>query len=232
LERAFTWEIAVRYDAACFSKRGTMATNPGFQISVDVKGRPCLVLGGDDEAADKAQRLLDAGAKVTVIHPTLNDALRRLTASGKIIHRVRTFRAPDAEGAMLVINTLKGDREYARSLYELAQKERFLLCCTDQPELSTCMMPALVTRGHLRLAVSTSGVAPALASRLRRDLETVFDEEFQSFLEWLKKLREDTQSTEADDERRRAQLREVVEGFKFTGSVTYPKAWIEERAKQ
>jgi precorrin-2 dehydrogenase/sirohydrochlorin ferrochelatase len=87
------------------------------------------------------------------------------------------------------------------------------------------MMPALVTRGHLRLAVSTSGVAPALASRLRQDLETVFDEKFQSFLEWLKKHREDTQATAADDERRRAQLREAVEGFKLSASITYPQAW-------
>lgn len=209
-----------------------MATNAGFQVSIDVKGRPCLVLGGDDEAADKAQRLLDAGAKVTVINPTLNDVLRRLTATGKIIHRVRTFRAPDAEGAVLVINTLKADREYARSLYELAQKERFLLCSTDQPELSTCMMPALVKRGHLRVAVSTSGVAPALASHLRQDLETVFDDEFQSFLEWLRGLREDAQATEADDERRRAILRETIEGFKLSASIAYPKAWLEERAKR
>lgn len=209
-----------------------MATNPGFQVSIDVRGRACLVLGGDDEAADKAQRLLDAGAKVTVINPTLNDVLRRLTATGKIIHRVRTFRAPDAEGAVLVINTLKGDREYARSLYELAQKERFLLCSTDQPELSTCMMPALVKRGHLRVAVSTSGVAPALASHLRQDLETVFDDEFQSFLEWLRGLREDAQATEADDERRRAILRETIEGFKLSASIAYPKAWLEERGKQ
>ena len=206
-----------------------MATNPGFQVSIDVKGRPCLVLGGDDEAADKVQRLLDAGAKVTVIHPTLNEALRRLTASGKIVHRVRTFRAPDAEGAMLVINTLKGDREYTRSLYELAQKEKFLLCSVDQPDLSTCMMPALVARGHLRLAVSTSGVAPALAGRLRHDLETLFDDEFQSFMEWLKGLREEAQATEADDERRRAQLREAVEGFKLSASVTYPSVWLREK---
>ena len=209
-----------------------MATNPGFQVSIDVKGRPCLVLGGDDEAAEKAQRLLAAGAKVTVIHPTLNDALRRLTASGKIIHRVRTFRAPDAEGAMLVINTLKGDREYAKSLYELAQKERFLLCSTDQPELSTCMMPALISRGLLRLAVSTSGVAPALASRLRQDLETVFDEEFQSFIECLRKLREEAQATESDDDRRRAQLREAVEGFKISATITYPQTWLQKRGKQ
>jgi precorrin-2 dehydrogenase / sirohydrochlorin ferrochelatase len=223
-----------------------MATNPGFQISIDVKGRSCLVLGGDAEAAEKARRLLDAGAKVTVINPMLNDELRRLTATGKIIHRVRTFRATDADGTMLVINTLTGDRDYAKSLYELAQKERFLLCSTDQPELSTCMMPALINRGHLRLAVSTSGVAPALASHLRQDLETIFDlashlrqdletifdEEFQSFVEWLKKLREEVQATEPDDERRRARLREAVEGFEISATVTYPRAWLEERAKQ
>ncbi len=133
---------------------------------------------------------------------------------------------------MLVMNTLKGDRDYARSLYELALKERFLLCSTDQPELSTCMMPALVNRGLLRMAVSTSGVAPALAGRIRHDLETVFDDEFQSFMEWLKKLREEAQATEADDERRRAQLREAVEGFKLGTSITYPQAWLRERGTQ
>ncbi|HKN87824.1 MAG TPA: bifunctional precorrin-2 dehydrogenase/sirohydrochlorin ferrochelatase, partial [Nitrospiraceae bacterium] len=115
--------------------------------------------------------------------------------------------------------------------YELAQKERFLLCSTDQPELSTCMMPALVNRGHLRLAVSTSGVAPALAGHIRQDLETVFDEEFQSFVEWLRKLREEAQSTEADDQRRRAQLREAVEEFKISASITYPQAWLQTKQK-
>src|SRR5579885_38390 len=130
-----------------------MTVNPGFQLSIDVKGRLCLVLGGGEEAADKVQRLLQAGAKVTVINPTLNDALRKLAASGKIIHRVRTFRASDGEGVTLVINAQKTDTDYARSLYELALKERFLLCSTDRPDLSTCTMPALVSRGHLRIAI-------------------------------------------------------------------------------
>lgn len=206
-----------------------MTVNPGFQISVDVKGRLCLVLGGDDEAADKVQRLLNAGAKVTVINPVLNDALRRLAASGKIIHRVRTFRAGDAEGVVLVINTQKSDTDYARSLYELAVKERFLLCSTDRPEFSTCTMPALVSRGHLRIAISTSGAAPALASRLRQDLEQLFDDEFEAFLEWLRKLREESQTDEPDPERRRARLREVVEGFKLSGAVVYPPTWREAK---
>jgi len=208
-----------------------MSANPGLQISLDVKGRSCLVLGGDDEAAEKVQRLLEAGAKVTVISPTLNDALRRLTASAKVLHRGRLFRAADAEGVVLVINTLRGNPDFSKSLYELAQQERFLLCSTDQPETSTVMMPALVNRGHLRLAVSSSGVAPALASRLRQDLEQVFDDEFASFLEWLATIRDETKATEPDAEQRRALLRDTVNGFRLTGKVEYPKAWLDNRQK-
>jgi precorrin-2 dehydrogenase/sirohydrochlorin ferrochelatase len=181
-----------------------------------------VVLGGDDEAAEKVQRLLDAGAKVTVISPTLNDALRKLTASAKILHRGRLFRSTDAEGAVLVLNTLRTDREQAKSLYELALKERFLLCSSDQPEFSTMMLPALVNRGHLRLAVSTSGVAPALASRLRQDLEKVFDDRFVAFLDRLAELRDEVQAGERDAERRRAELREAVEGFRLTATLECP----------
>jgi len=209
-----------------------MPANPGFQLSLDVKSRPCLVLGGGDEAAEKAQRLLEAGAKVTVINPTLNDTLRKLTASAKVLHRGRFFRATDTEGVVLVINTLRGDQDFSKSLLELAKKERFLLWSMDQPEWSTVSMPAIVSRGHLRIAVSTSGAAPALASRLRQDLEQVFGEECVAFLDWLAALRDETKEAEPDAEKRRAQLREAVNGFKLNGSVEYPKTWLEERAKQ
>ena len=205
--------------------------NPGFPITLDVKGRPCVVLGGDDEAADKVQRLVDAGAKVTVVSPTLNDALRKLTAAAKVIHRVRLFRSQDAEGAFLIINTLRTDEDFSRSLYELAVKERFLLCSLDQPAYSTAWLPAVLNSGHLRCAISTSGVAPALASRLRQDLEEVFDGTFQSFLEWLASVRESVQGSEADAERRRNLLRDAISGFKLTGRIDYPKAWLDERAK-
>ena len=208
-----------------------MPANPGLQISLDVKGRSCLVLGGDDEAAEKVQRLLEAGAKVTVISPTLNDALRRLTASAKVLHRGRLFRAADAEGVVLVINTLRGNTDFSKSLYELAKQEQFLLCSTDQPETSTVMMPALVTRGHLRLAISTSGVAPALASLLRQEFEQVFDDEFASFLKWLAAVRDETKATEPDFEQRRALLRDTVNGFTITAKAEYPKAWLDERKK-
>jgi precorrin-2 dehydrogenase/sirohydrochlorin ferrochelatase len=209
-----------------------MPANPGFQLSLDVNGRSCLVLGGDEEAAEKVQRLLDAGAKVTVVSPTLSDTLRKLTASAKILHRVRRFRETDAQGVVLVINTLRDDPDFSRSLLELARKERFLLCSVDQPEASNAFLPAVVSSGHLRVAVSTSGVSPALARRLRQDFERVFDEEFRLFLDWLAAIRDETKGAEPDAEARRAKLREAVDGFTLTGKLDYPKAWKEEKDKR
>ncbi|MFM8540304.1 MAG: bifunctional precorrin-2 dehydrogenase/sirohydrochlorin ferrochelatase [Nitrospira sp.] len=205
--------------------------NPGFPITLDVKGRLCVVLGGDEEASDKAQRLLDAGAKVTVVSPTLNDALRKLTAGAKVIHRVRLFRGQDADGACLVINTLRADEEFSRALYEQAIRDKFLLVSLDQPDYSNVWMPAVLSRGHLRCAISTSGVAPALASRLRQDLEQVFDDTFQSFMDWLASVRESLQEGESDGERRRMLLREAVDGFRLTAKIDYPKAWQNQKAK-
>ena len=208
-----------------------MAANPGFQLSLDLKGRPCLVLGGDEEAADKVERLLDAGAKVTVISPTLSEPLRKLSAAAKILHRGRPFQTTDAQGVSLVINTLKGDLDFAKTLYALSLKERFVLCSVDHPRESTAMFPAMVRQGHLRMAISTSGMAPALAGRLRHDLEAVFDQEFQAYLEWLGKLREETLKSEEDAETRRAILKAALEGFTLTAKIEYPKGWLEQSKK-
>jgi len=202
-----------------------MSMNAGFQVTLDLDGRQCLVIGGDEEAAEKTTRLLDAGAKVTVVHPTLHGDLRKLTASGKIIHRGRTFRSTDAQGAVLILNLLKDDLALAKSLYELAKTERFLVWSMDQAEYSTMFMPALVKRGPLRMAISTSGTAPALARTLRENLESVFDEEFDQFLDWLGALREELKKTEVSDLRRRERLLEAVNGFSLSATLQYPNSW-------
>ncbi len=202
-----------------------MRYNPGFQVTVNVDGRQCLVIGGDEEAVEKISRLLDAGAKVTVVHPTLHVDLRKLTASGKIIHRGRTFRATDAQDVVMIANVLKDDVPLAKSLYELAKTEGFLVWSMDQPEYSTVVMPALVQRGPLRIAISTSGTAPAFARTLRENLESVFDEEFDQFLDWLGALREELKKTESSDRRRRERLVEAVNGFTLTANLQYPNSW-------
>jgi len=209
-----------------------MAANPGFPVTLDVRGYPVLVLGGDEEAAEKTQRLLEAGARVTVVAPTLHEQLKQLAASAKVVHRGRHFRETDLESAILVMNLVRGDREFSRSLFAKAREKKFLLWSVDQPEASNVNMPAVMASGHVRVAISTSGVAPALSAFIKEDLERILDADFAVFVDWLGKLREQAKADEPDAEKRRTLLREALDGFRLLGKVQYPKVWLEEKAKQ
>lgn len=203
----------------------------GFQINLDVKDRACMVIGGGDEAVEKTNRLLEAGAKVTVVSPKLHDTLKGLAASARILHRGRRFKASDVDGGVwLVMNTVKTDEVLSRDLFNLARQKGFQLCSTDQPDYSTFTMPALVARGPLRIAISTSGVSPALASRLRQDLEPVFDERFEVFLEYLDAYRVHLQDTETNIEKRHQLLRDVVSKVKLQAKIEFPK--VEKKAEE
>lgn len=208
-----------------------MAANPGFPLVLDVRGWPVLVIGGDEEASEKSQHLLESGARVTVISPTLNEPLRLLAASGKVIHRGRHFRETDLEHAILILNTIRGDRDFAQMLSAKAREKRVLLWSVDYPEASSVTMPAVVAAGHVRVAISTSGMAPALSGFMKEDLERILDAEFIDFVEWLGQLREQAKANEPDAEKRRSLLREALDGFRFLGQVRYPKVWLERRAE-
>lgn len=208
-----------------------MAANPGFPLVLDVKGWPVVVIGGDEEAAEKSQRLLESGARVTVISPTLSEPLRRLAASGKIIHRSRFFREADLEHTILILNTIRGDRDFARMLLTQSRAKGVLLWSVDYPDASSATMPAVVAVGHVRIAISTSGMAPALSGFMKEDLEHILNGEFVEFVEWLGQLREQAKANEPDVEKRRALLHEALDGFRFLGRVQYPKVWLDKRSR-
>jgi precorrin-2 dehydrogenase/sirohydrochlorin ferrochelatase len=207
-----------------------MAANPGFPLVLDVKGFTVVVIGGDEEAAEKTERLLESGARITVISPTLNEPLRQLAAAGKVIHRGRHFRDADFDHTILALNTIRGDRDFARGLLAKAREKGVLLWSVDFPEACSVTMPAVVASGHARVAVSTSGVAPALSGFMKEDLERILDTEFATFVDWLGELREQAKKDEPDAEKRRALLREALDGFRLLGKVQYPKVWVEKRA--
>jgi precorrin-2 dehydrogenase/sirohydrochlorin ferrochelatase len=209
-----------------------MAANSGFPLSLDVKGYLVLVLGGDEEAAEKTQRLLEAGAKVIVVAPSLHDILKELAASAKVVHRGRNFRDADLDNSILVLNMIRGDREFSRSLFTKAREKKVLVWSVDYPEASTVIMPAVVASGQVRVAISTSGVAPALSGFMKEDLERILGEEFPPFVDWLGQLREQAKANEPDFEKRRTILREALDGFRLLGKIQYPKVWLDERAKQ
>ena len=204
------------------------APRPLFPIGLDLVDRPVLVIGGGAEAQDKTGRLLDAQAQVTVVSPAAEPALRSWAAAGRLYWRRRTVRPADLHGCSLVLNTLGAGNPAHPEITAWARRERVLLSTYDQPERSDLGMPAVVSRGHLRIAVATSNASPSLAGSLRRELERLVDEsELAAFLDELGALRAEVRERVADGASRRDLLRQAAAGVTVTGGIRTPPGWRE-----
>lgn len=198
--------------------------NPYFQVGLDVMEQPCLVIGGGREAEDKADRLLAAGAQLTVVSPSATPALVEWAAAGRLTHHPRCFTESDLEGVFLVLNTVR-DNALTAQVYELATARKALINSYDNPAYSNIGMVALVHPGHLRLSISTSNASPALSRRLRQDFEEIFDGEFAAYLDCLAEARQRVRAKVEDRETRFALLRSLVSGFRLEGMLRYPADW-------
>ena len=208
----------------------TARLNPYFQVGVDVMDQPCLVIGGSRGGEGSSSRLLDAGARLTVVSPSLTPTLQSWRDEGRLTHLSRAFREDDLRGMFVVINTVEGDDQLAGEVYGIALRDRILVNSFDRPDLSNIGMPALVDPGHLRLAISTSTARPGLARRLREDLEHLFDEEFVRYLSQLGRVRAHLKKVAAGDDGRFEILHSLVADFRLNGSIDYPAGWRQRVA--
>lgn len=141
-----------------------------YPVYLDLKGRPCVVIGGGHEAERKVQGLLEAGATVTLINAQASTVLKDLAARGLIDWVQRDYEIGDLEGAWLVI--CENDRPLIyRAVAQEAKKRDILLNVVDTTPLCSFIAPAIVRRGEITFAISTSGLSPALARRLREELD-------------------------------------------------------------
>ena len=157
-----------------------------YPIAIDVTGRPCLVVGGGEIALRKAKGLLESGARVRVIAPEIDDRLSRL--EGIVIER-RAYQAGDVAGHVLVF-AATDDREINSAISREAGECGALVNVVDDPELCSFIAPALVRRGDLMIAVTTSGRSPVLAKRIRKDIEERYGPEYGVLVEILGGLRD------------------------------------------
>ncbi len=162
-----------------------MQTYPVFVL---IAGKPCLVVGGGNVAARKVQDLLTAGARVTVVSPALTPALAALAAAGEIRHLQGDFQEEQVEGMALVIGATD-DQEVNAKVSAAAQARSIWVNIVDQPDLCTFIVPAQVRRGELTLAISTGGASPALARKMREELELHFGPEYGPYLAILQAVR-------------------------------------------
>jgi precorrin-2 dehydrogenase / sirohydrochlorin ferrochelatase len=168
---------------------------PYLPIFLDVTGRKCVVVGGGDVAARKVESLLEADAAVTVISPHLSAELEALAARGLIVHTARNYQSGDMNGCAIVYAATDDPGLHL----EIAAEARALgipLNVADVPELCTFIAPAVVKRGALRVAISTSGASPAFAARMRRTLEKEFGAEYAIVLEVLRAARRFARASE------------------------------------
>ena len=149
----------------------------------------CIVIGGGREAERKVQGLLDCAATVTLISADITPTLRTWADQGNLTWIPRTYAEGDLQGAFLVIAT-DVDTQTADTIYREASTVGALINVTDDPPHSNFVAGSVVRQGPLTIAISTSGSAPALAVRLRQQLEREFGPEYAVLLGLLRDLRE------------------------------------------
>jgi precorrin-2 dehydrogenase/sirohydrochlorin ferrochelatase len=193
---------------------------PYLQVSLSVRGRRVVVIGSGEQAEERVVRLLEAQAQpIIVVAPKVTDALARWAQAGKVEHRAHELDPnADLTAAFLVLLCDSHERSIAERLFHLCEAHGVLFYAQDMPEWSHIAMPALVRRGHLRMAISTGEASPALAGAIRRDLEKLFDESFVHYTHWLDDLRQQLR----DDPARSDKLRAAVEGFGISGQLSFP----------
>ncbi|ALP53461.1 sirohydrochlorin ferrochelatase [Candidatus Tenderia electrophaga] len=180
-------------------------------IFIDLKGRPVLVVGGGEVAARKVGLLLRAQAQVRVVAPELCDALRQMEQQGRIDHIAAAYQAAELEGAILAI-AATSDEAVNRRVSLDARQRGMPVNVADAPELCTFILPSIIDRSPLMVAVSTGGASPTLGRLLRARLETLIPASYGRFAELLGRFREPVKQRFKTLAQRRRFWEQVVQG--------------------
>jgi precorrin-2 dehydrogenase/sirohydrochlorin ferrochelatase len=181
-----------------------------YPVYLDLRGRTCAVVGGGRVAERKALSLFDAGAIVVVVSPLLTPSLQVLADTGKVRFRNKIFQEEDLRGVYLAI-AATDDASANAFVAEACRKAGILVNVVTDPSAGTFIVPSVVERGDLLIAVSTCGDSPALARRVREDLEQTYGPEYGVFLEKMALLRRKLLAQVTDEGMRRKVFQAIVD---------------------
>jgi siroheme synthase-like protein len=159
-----------------------------YPVFLNLQDRSCLVTGGGQVALRKANTLLAHGAQVTVISPRLCAGMHKLSSDGRIKVINRAYERGDIKGFHLAI-VATGNRRVNLAAAGEAKKRGVPVNVVDDPVLSDFIVPSIMRRGSLCIAVSTSGKSPALARKIRSRLEHEFGKEYELLVPVIEKAR-------------------------------------------
>jgi precorrin-2 dehydrogenase/sirohydrochlorin ferrochelatase len=156
-----------------------------YPAFLNLKGKKVIVIGGGKVAERKTRALLKIGADVTIISPEITKRIDKEKLKGKIKHVSRQYKKGDSKKAFVIIA--------ATDSYEInkkvSQDAPCLVNVVDSPSLCNFIVPSVIRRGPLIIAISTSGISPALSKSIRRELDRLYTPEFAKYLKLLEKIR-------------------------------------------
>jgi precorrin-2 dehydrogenase / sirohydrochlorin ferrochelatase len=184
-----------------------------FPIFLKLTGRRCLVLGAGNLAESKIESLRAAHAHVTVIAPHARERILDLAAAGEIDYHQRPY-APgdvaDSEAHFFLVVTATNDPAVNRAVYHEAVAANVLCNAVDDPPFCDFYFPSVVRRGDLQIAISTAGASPALAQRLRKEINAQLPLDTGDWLTDLGNLRREVVAAEPLNEERKLLLHQLA----------------------
>jgi precorrin-2 dehydrogenase/sirohydrochlorin ferrochelatase len=199
-----------------------------FPIFVKLKSRLVVVIGGGKVAEEKIPALLSAGARLRLIAPTITPQIAEWVRFGKIQWQQKEFEPGDLQGAFLVIAATSA-RGINAAVYREAEARGILCNAVDDVKNCHFYYGSVVQRGDLQIAISTNGKSPALAQRLRKELESQFVPEYEAWVQWLGAARDALRASGANSEATKKLLHELAGQHMFEEFLRQAKQQARKR---
>ena len=177
-----------------------------YPVFLNLENKKAVVIGGGKVAERKILSLLKAKAAITVISPDITARIAREKQKGTIKHIARRYRNGDITSAFLVIAATDSPRLNKR----ISDEAACLVNAVDMPSLCNFIVPSVLQRGLLTIAISTSGVSPALSRSIRKEIEDIYGTEFSEYLKALQGIRAEAMNVISDQKKRGAVLKSVA----------------------
>ena len=158
---------------------------PYYPLFVDLQGKKAVVVGGGKVAERKVISLFESGAKVTVISPDITRELFKLKGKKVFTHIEREYQKGDLKDAFVVIAATSSKTVNQK----ISQEAPFLVNIVDDPESCNFIVPSVIRRSPLILAISTQGSSPAFSKTIRKELDQLLPTDISTYLQWLNKTR-------------------------------------------
>jgi len=182
---------------------------PLFPIFLKLTARPCIVIGAGHLAESKIESLQAANARVTVVAPAASARIVDMAASGEVVWHRREYVAGDLAGQFLVV-AATDNPAVNRAVFAEAEASGVLINAVDDPPFCDFYFPSVVRRGELQIAISTAGASPALAQRLRKEINALLPLDAGDWLAELGNLRREVLQLEPLNEARKQLLHQLA----------------------